>query len=96
MPLIDWYHLATNALWIFALSLALSALGYAFWEAQGSPGRWRMVLQQDAYGRFFHLTGVLFSLGVGLSLDTLWQQVLWGLLALIFLFNIAISLRNAH
>ncbi len=95
MPLIDWYHLATNALWIFALSLALSALGYAFWEAQGSPRRWRMVLQQEAYGRFSHLTGALFSLGVGLSLDTLWQQLLWGLLALIFLFGIVISPRNA-
>lgn len=96
MPLIDWYHLTTNALWIFALSLALSALGFAFWEAQGNLGRWRIVLQQEAYGRFFHLTGVLFSLGVGLSLDTLWQQVLWGLLALLFLFNLVISLRNAH
>ncbi|GAB4521064.1 MAG: hypothetical protein Fur0018_01250 [Anaerolineales bacterium] len=96
MPLIDWYHLAANALWVLALAIGLSALGFAFWEAEGNFGRWRDRLQQRPYAVGFNAVGILLCLGVGLSVTRLWEQAAWGVLGVLCLLNGVIAIKNVR
>ena len=93
--MINWINLAGNALWILGLSLGLAALSYASWAAslQGVP--LRKLLQQPAYQRLFSLAGALFCLGLAATAAATWETVIWALLALAFLLQLALTWRPA-
>ena len=44
--MIDWYNLFANALWIFALALALATLGFARWGARMEGEKLKTVLNR--------------------------------------------------
>ncbi len=84
MPLIDWYNLGVNALWITALALLLTAAGYAWWQAGLRRESVRRTLARPAYQMAINLCGVLFTAGTGLAESRPWARALWALLGLGF------------
>ncbi len=96
MQLIDWYNLFANALWIVALAISLTALGFAWWEAGTTETAFRSLLNSRGYQIVFNLSGLLFSIGVGMTEARRWAQVLWGLLALAFLWQIYLNIKSAR
>ena len=96
MQLIDWYNLFANALWIVALAISLTALGFAWWEAGAAGASFRSLLGGRGYQTVFNLSGILFSVGVGMTESRAWAQVLWGLLALAFAWQTCLNVKDAR
>ncbi len=93
--MIDWINLASNALWILGLALGLAALSYASWAASLQAVPLRRQLQQLPYQRLFALAGALFCLGLAATAAAAWETVVWALLALAFLVQLALTWRPA-
>lgn len=83
--MIDWLNLIFNALWIFALSLALAVLSYTHWQGGALKIGWRAALQQPAAQHWLNAAGALFCLGLLGTSPNLWEKVLWGVLMLGFI-----------
>jgi hypothetical protein len=95
--MIDWYNLFANALWNFALALALATIGYARWGAKSRGLKLGNLLNLPAWQLPLNLAGVLFCVGLGLTSDPVWEQILWLVLGALFLLQIvlaAISMRS--
>jgi len=90
--MIDWYNLVMNALWIAACALALAAFGYASWQASAQKTKFRVVVGQPAVQIALNLAGILFSAGLAGTTDTLWQRILWILLAVGFAIQLGIDI----
>jgi hypothetical protein len=89
---IDWYNLAANSLWIFALALALAVLSFASWEAKTGGKRLRDVLSRPRWELTLNLAGALFCLGLAATSDKLWERILWLLLMGSYLIQIGYRL----
>lgn len=73
--MIDWLNLVANALWIFACALALAVFSYASWSAAKDEIKLRTVLSSIGYKAIFHLAGLLFSLGLAVTVSN-WLRTL--------------------
>jgi hypothetical protein len=83
--MIDWYLVATSALWILGASILLAAFSYHKWAA-GERG---VRLRDQWHERSWQLASaagmLLFCLGFGLSEGSRWwERVLWLALAVSF------------
>jgi hypothetical protein len=84
--MIDWYHLAVNALWICALAMALATLSYASWVSGAKHQKVRDTLALPSYQTSINIACMLFSLGLAGNSDKWWEITLWLLIAILFLW----------
>jgi len=82
--MIDWFSLAANALWIIGLAIVLSVFSYASWQASQNHEKLRVQLARQQYQIFFDLAAVLFCLGMSGTSRSVWERILWGILAALF------------
>jgi hypothetical protein len=90
--MIDWLNLTFNALWIVALGLVVAVLSFASWEAKAGGERMRVVLARPRWEYSLNLAGILFCLGLAVTSILIWKQVLWLLLAGLYLFQIGFGI----
>ena len=83
--MIDWFNLAGNALWIIGLALALAAVSHASWQASLYHERLRLRLAQKGYQLVFDVAAVLFCLGMAATSRRVWENILWIVLAVLFM-----------
>ncbi len=86
--MIDWANVAANALWIFACSLALATLSYAYWLAGEEGVRFRAVLARPGIQASLNVAGLIFSLGLAFTADSVLQTAIWLVLAVLFAFQV--------
>jgi len=82
--MIDWYSVGFGALWIFGLGLVTAALSFAYYSASQKKRRFRQALEMHACRIMINLGLVFFCLGLTGSVSTVWQRIVWAILALIF------------
>lgn len=85
--MIDWLNVFYNALWIFALALALAAISHASWQASENKTRLRKELAGYGVQLSLSAAGILFSAGLALTSEPAWQRILWAVLALLFSYQ---------
>ncbi|MFN3761910.1 MAG: hypothetical protein ACK4WK_01755 [Anaerolineae bacterium] len=81
---IDIRSVAANALWVLGLALILTALSWANWAAARERIPFRSALGRPGVRRALDGGLVLFCAGLAATGRTLWEQVLWGVLAVGF------------
>jgi len=94
--MIDWFNFVANALWVFALALALAVLSFSSWEAKVGGERLRVVLSRPRWEFTLNLAGALFCLGLAATSGKIWERVLWLVLAGLYLFQIGFSVWKRH
>ena len=82
--MINWFQLLANSLWIFALALALTVVGYTQWEKSMWKGRFRDLVNRSPRAILISLVGALFCLGLALVDQAWWERLLWGILVVLF------------
>ena len=96
MDLIDWLHVARNALWILGLSVALAAWSHISWWASVRRQRLRRALSLPLFVVPFSTGMLMFSASLAWGAARWWERVLWAGLALWFVWEIVSSARRAH
>ena len=87
--MIEWLNLASNSLWIFGLALALAAFSYASWQASSNHeksvrNKFRLVLSSPSVHLALNMAGMLFCAGLAATSTTIFEIVLWIILAIAF------------
>ena len=77
LQMINWYSLAANSLWIFAVALAFSVLSIARWEAVTQGESLRETLKSFRWQIKLHISGAFFCAGLAATSDLLWERILW-------------------
>jgi len=85
--MIDWWGVFSNALWIFGLSLLLTALSHYDWLAHQQGRRLRDVLKGRSWEAIFAISLTLVCLGLSTTSQSWWEIVLWGILAASFIWQ---------
>lgn len=93
--MIDWWSVASNALWIGGCVLALSTASYASWQASLMHRRWRDLLSDATPRRYLNLAAILFGLGFAATARSVWETGAWLLLTALFAVQL-IRIRRAH
>ena len=83
----NWFYIASNALWIVALAWAVALVGEAHYESSGTKKSLHVMLAQRTQRVSLNLVLVLFSLGVGFVVSPIWGKALWFILAIICLIT---------
>jgi hypothetical protein len=94
--MIDWYNLLMNSCWILGCSLALATLSYASWEASTLKEKFFNRLKLPGYQISLNIAGLLFCIGLAGTSSVVWQQILWGLLGLGFVFQIFMEIKRSR
>jgi hypothetical protein len=94
--MIDWYNLVMNAFWVLGCAVALATLSYASWDASVSKEKFFVLLKQSQYQIPLNFGGLVFCVGLAGTSDVVWQQVLWGVLALGFIYQIVMEIRESR
>lgn len=92
--MIDWANLAANALWLVGCAIFLAGLSYASWKAALRGEKLVERLKRPAYRFVFGLGGLAFSLGIAATAERTWQVVIWLLLAVYCLVQMALASRR--
>jgi hypothetical protein len=93
--MIDWYLVATSALWILGASILLAAFSYHQWLAGERGGRLRDQWQERSW-RLASAAGMLLvCAGLGLSEGSRWwERIAWFAIAAVFAFQGIQALRE--
>jgi hypothetical protein len=84
---IDWFGVASAALWIFGLAILLAVVSIAYGLGAGGDASVRQILGQPSC-RVAMASGLaLFALGMFLSVDTGWEKVGWATAALLIIWE---------
>jgi len=94
--MIDWFNLVMNSFWILGCTIALATLSYASWEASTVKEKFIIRLKQPGYQISLNIAGLLFCIGLAGTSDVVWQQILWGLLGLGFVFQIFMEIKRSR
>jgi hypothetical protein len=89
--MIDWFSLAANASWIVGVAIALAIVSHASWQAALHHEKIRLWLGRPGYQLFFNIAAVLFCLGMAATSHRLWEIILWGVLAALFIAQVVIE-----
>ena len=92
--MIDWVNLAANSLWILGCAMALAALSYASWQASLYKVKLRARLETPGIQRSLYLSGVLFSAGLAILSETIFETALWVILGALFIWALIMSFRR--
>jgi hypothetical protein len=87
MNMIDWYLVGFNALWIMGLGLVTAGLSLANYLGSRQNWRFGQALKIPACKIMIGLGLVFFCLGLAGDVSTIWERLLWVVLALIFVFQ---------
>lgn len=90
--MIDWANLLGNSLWIVGLALALATLSIASWKGSRRAGG----IRSHTVQAMLSLSGALFCVGLAATGSEVWEQALWGVLALVFLLLMVGEIRQAQ
>ncbi|MBI4772251.1 MAG: hypothetical protein HY784_17970 [Chloroflexi bacterium] len=92
--LIDWRMVGFSALWILGLAIVLAAFSMADYRAGVERRKLRSVLGEPGSQGALNLGMTLFSAGLVYSGRAWWERAVWGLLALAFAAQAAVSFRR--
>ena len=96
MDLIDWPSLARNALWILGLSVVLATWSHVSWLAARRGVRaWRAV-EWPVFVVPASTGLALFAVSLAWGATRTWERILWIILALAFLAQMAQGWRQAR
>lgn len=87
--MISWQSVFFTSLWIIGLAIILSALSYHYWLAQTHGQSLRKQLGSRSFLGAFWIAVFFFSIGLLGSSRQLWEMVIWGLLGLWAVINLA-------
>ena len=82
--MIDWYSLIFNAIWILGLGFLTAGLSMAVYVKSQMNWRLERALKAPSCRRMIGLGLVFFCLGQTGGVATLWERILWIVLALVF------------
>jgi predicted lysophospholipase L1 biosynthesis ABC-type transport system permease subunit len=88
--MINWYSLAANSLWIFAVALAFSVLSIARWEAVTQGEILQETLKSSRWQIPLHISSVFFCAGLAATSDLLWERILWIILLIWMIIQIGL------
>ena len=91
--MLNWFEIAANATWIFALALGLAVLGYAYWQKTLTSQTYLWALSQRLSIIVLAIAGGLFFLGLAASLPSLWAKILLVLPAGLSFVQAGIAIR---
>jgi presenilin-like A22 family membrane protease len=94
--MIDWIDLASNALWILGLAVALATLSFASWQASLYHEKLRARLRQPAIQIPLNLAGVLFCAGLAATSGRFFEIVLWIVLGIAFAVQVAVAVWQSR
>jgi len=86
--MINWYNLTANSLWILALTLALATLSFARWQARMEGEKLKVILNRTGWQNTLNIAGTVFCAGLALTTDVWWEQLLWGILGVLFVLQV--------
>jgi hypothetical protein len=84
---IDVWGVIANSLWILGLAVLLAVLSWAHWAASTEGKRLHAVLGQHRTQQGLDLGLFLFCAGLAATGRAWWERVLWGLLAVAWVFQ---------
>ena len=88
LGLIDWWLVASSALWILGLGILLAALGYHDWVAHETGRRLREQFSTRSWRVSFALGMTLFCSGLEVGRHAAWwERVVWSALAVSFVWQ---------
>ena len=73
--MIDWIGVMVSAIWILGLALLLATVSIAYAFAQGKS--LRSVLGETSFRLALTIGGMLFAVGMTLSVETWWERAGW-------------------
>jgi len=86
--MIQWGSVLSNGLWILGLSILLAALSFQRSTAIKQKKRLKDLLSKKEIQRFFLAGMALIFAGIGLTSNTIWERVLWGIMFFWFIAKI--------
>ena len=89
--MIDWFSLAANTLWIFALAILLALVSYASWQASRNHEKISVQLRKPTYQVYIDLAAVMFCLGMAGTSPRAWETILWVGLAVLFIIQAVVA-----
>lgn len=90
----DWTSLALNGLWVLGLATILAAFGFADYQAHVTKTRLRTLLAAPGFQLPLMIGLTLFSVALVFLSHRWWEQVLWGLLALLCAWQAWVAWRR--
>lgn len=82
--MIDWAWVAFTVLWVVGLAFVLATFSFANYLAYHERQRFRQVIARPTLEFVMNLGLALFCLGLVGNAEALWERVLWGILASMF------------
>jgi hypothetical protein len=82
--MIDWYSASFSALWITGLGFVTAGLSIANFIGIRQNIRFKQAIEMPPCRTMIGLGLVFFCLGLAGSVSTVWEHLLWAILALIF------------
>lgn len=87
--MINWQSVLFNSLWIVGLALLLAGFSYSYWAARDGKRPLSHQLASVEFLAPFWAGMLLFCAGLAGTSERVWEIILWGLLALFSIFNLA-------
>jgi hypothetical protein len=82
--MIDWYSVGYSAIWIVGLGFVTAGLSMAYYYGSKMNLPFRKVINILSCRIMIGLGVVFFCLGLAGGVSTLWEHILWIVLALVF------------
>jgi hypothetical protein len=82
--MIDWYSLGFSAIWIVGLGFVTAGLSMAYFIKSKMNLPFRKAINIPSCRIIIGLGLVFFCLGLAGGMSTLWEHILWIVLALVF------------
>jgi hypothetical protein len=94
MNLINWNSLISNTIWILALAWLLAVLSMSIWSARENDRKLSTELDRPNRQMQLNLGGMLFSVGLALVSEQLWQMLILIALGVLFLVQLVLAARS--
>ncbi len=94
MSLINWNSLISNTIWILALAWLLAVISMAIWSARENNRKLSVELDQPNRQMQLNLGGMLFTVGLALVSEELWQMIILIALGVLFFVQLVLSARS--
>lgn len=95
--MIDWYFVATHALWILGLSIALAAFSWHDYERRAHARSLRAQLARPSFLLALKGGGLLVAMALTLREGSAaWERPIYATLSLLLLWSTWTTLRNSR